>query len=133
MLNRAFVVASLLLALAVTLAAPVHAQNYNNNEANEVLTPEPYLEKSAFKLVRGVTNIVTSPGEIPKQIVMTTKKRGAVGVVLGLFKGVGMTTVRILSGVYEAATFPLPNDLDGHFGPVVRPEFVWSPSTPTGD
>ena len=95
------------------------------------MTPEPYFEKASYKLVRGLTNVVTSPAEIPKQIVVTTQDRGALGTVLGLFKGVGMTAMRIATGVWESVSFFAPNDLDGNFAPILKPEFVWDPSVPT--
>ena len=131
MLNRFVVIASLLLALVVIQSTPAFARVDTKQYPEEVLVPEPYLEKASYKLVRGVTNVITSPGEIPKQIVVTSRERGGLGALLGIFKGVGMTAMRVGSGVWEAITFFAPNDLDGNFGPILKPEYVWDPSVPT--
>ncbi len=132
MCNKFFVVAILLTTFLAVVASPVLATSVDNKDyVDEVLEPEGYLEKSGYKLVRGVTNIVTSPAEIPKQIVITTQNRGAIGTVLGLFKGVGMTILRVSAGAWETVTFLLPNSLDGDFSPMFKPEYVWDPSAPT--
>jgi putative exosortase-associated protein (TIGR04073 family) len=97
----------------------------------EAVAPEAYVENASYKLLRGLTNIVTSPAEIPKQITVTTRDRGAaIGPVLGLFKGLGMTLMRAGFGILETVTFPLPNDIEGSFAPILKPEYVWDPSPP---
>jgi putative exosortase-associated protein (TIGR04073 family) len=58
------------------------------------------------------------------------KKEGDAGgttraMTVGLAKGVGMTAARILSGVYEVATFPLP--IPAGYKPILNdPEFYWT-------
>ncbi len=130
--NRFMVVATLLTTLLAAVATPALATRVDNKDyVNEVLEPETYLENASYKLVRGITNIVTSPGEIPKQIVITTRDRGAIGPVLGIFKGAGMTIMRAGIGAWETISFLVPNSLTGDYSPILKPEFVWDPSAPT--
>lgn len=95
--------------------------------------PEAIAEKMAFKLVRGVTNVVTSPVEIPKQTVMTLRRHGAVGIIVGPVKGLGMMLYRGVMGITETVLFPVPQP--GYYEPMVDPEFVWQewdlPKKPT--
>ena len=131
MRNLLVFTAMLLVTVVTATAVPALAARVDNKEyIKTVLEPENYMENSSYKLVRGLTNIVTSPAEIPKQIVVTTRHRGAVGPVVGLLKGIGMTTMRIGIGVWETCTFMFPNSLDGDFSPIVKPEYVWDPSVP---
>ncbi|WP_432823751.1 exosortase system-associated protein, TIGR04073 family [Trichloromonas sp.] len=132
MSNRFFVMAILLTILLAAAATPAVAVPVDNKDyIDEVVAPETYLENASYKLVRGITNMVTSPAEIPKQIVVTTRDRGAIGPVLGLFKGVGMTVMRIGFGAWETVSFLLPNSLEGDFAPILKPEYVWNTSEPT--
>ncbi|OQY22526.1 MAG: hypothetical protein B6I37_06995 [Desulfobacteraceae bacterium 4572_35.2] len=113
------------------LCPSAYSQRYQGDGreyVEEVVAPEVYLENSSFKLVRGVANAITCPGEFPKQIVVTIRDRGPMGIVLGPLKGLGMMGLRGVSGIWEIATFPLPNTLDGDFSAILKPEFVWTPS-----
>jgi len=126
----------LLLAISIlttfsSLAFATTTDEYGRKYVDEVIAPESYLEKSSYKLVRGVANVVTCPGEFPKQIVVTVRDRGAMGIVLGPLKGLGMLTLRGTVGVYEVITSPLANTLDGDFSAILKPEFVWTPSSST--
>lgn len=126
-----FCVLSVSLSL-MCMTAPTYAQDpFGKEYVAEEVAPEEYLENASYKLVRGVTNLVTCPGEIPKQIIVTTRDRGALGVVLGLFKGFGMTVVRGSFGVWEGVTFFIPNSIDGDYSPILNPEFVWNRTTYT--
>jgi putative exosortase-associated protein (TIGR04073 family) len=132
MQNSFIVVTTLLISLLAAIATPALASRIDTKDyVDEVLEPETYLENASYKLVRGITNIVTSPGEIPKQIVITTRDRGAIGALLGIFKGTGMTIMRAGIGAWETLSFMLPNSLSGDFAPILKPEFVWDPSAPT--
>lgn len=132
MRNRFIIVTTLLITLLVAVATPTLAASVDNKDyIDEVVEPETYLENASYKFIRGITNIVTSPAEIPKQIVITTRDRGAIGPVLGLFKGAGMTIVRAGIGAWETILFMLPNNLAGDFAPILKPEYVWDPSAPT--
>ena len=92
--------------------------------STEALPPaEVVFEKMSDKLVRGVTNVATCPVELPKQIYKTTRDRGAVGAVIGLFKGVGMVCYRAVCGALETASFLVP--APGFYDPLAKPPFVW--------
>ena len=76
------------------------------------------------KLARGITNVVTGVGEIPRQLALTTQSEGALlGVPLGLFKGVMMTVVRTAAGAAEIALFLAP--APGFYEPILSPGLVW--------
>ncbi len=129
--KRLLLFMSLLLLLVTAAAAPaLAAEHTEKNYIDDVLEPETYLEESSFKLIRGLTNIVTCPGEIPKQMVLTTRDRGGIGVPLGFLKGIGMTVMRAGIGAWETVSFPAPNSMEGDFAPIMKPEFVWNPSPP---
>lgn len=91
--------------------------------AQETQPPEAVVEKMAFKLGRGVTNVVTSIAELPKQTYITVRDRGTVGYVIGPLKGIGMTLYRGVVGSVEAIFFMVPQP--GYYDPMVEPEYVW--------
>jgi len=129
--KRLLVFPSLLLVLLVSVGVPALAAEVDDKDyVDQVLEPESYLEQSSFKLIRGVTNIVTSPAEIPKQMVLTGRDLGALGVPVGFFKGIGMTVMRAGLGAWETVSFLLPNSMEGDFAPILKPEFVWNASDP---
>lgn len=103
------------LALVLLVSAQVHA----NNEQQ----PENIAAKMAVKFGRGVTNIVTSPLEIPKQTVLITRDLGFPGVLVGPIGGVLMTGYRALIGVAETVFFMVP--APGYYDEMLEPEFVW--------
>ncbi len=105
------------LALAVTISCstPAFAQDEPN--------PEFVVEKMAFKLGRGVTNIATAIVELPKQSYITVRDRGAVGYAIGPLKGIGMTLYRAFIGATETAFFLVPQP--GYYDPMIEPDFVW--------
>lgn len=92
--------------------------------AQENQKPETILGKMAFKLVRGVTNAATCVIEIPKQIQLTTRDRGTVGIVTGPIKGIGMTVYRAFAGAAETALFLVPQP--GYYDSIINPDFVWN-------
>ena len=91
--------------------------------AQETQRPEAVVEKMAFKLARGVTNVTTSIVELPKQSYLTVRSRGNVGYVIGPIKGIGMTVYRALIGTVETIFFLVPQP--GYYDPIVEPEYVW--------
>ena len=105
----------LLLLFGMTVTSPASAQ--------ESQPPAAIVEKMAFKLARGVTNVVTCVGELPKQTMNTIRDRGAVGYVIGPLKGLGMTFYRGLMGSVETIFFLVPQP--GYYDPMVDPEYVW--------
>ncbi|KAF0216171.1 MAG: hypothetical protein FD174_3794 [Geobacteraceae bacterium] len=92
--------------------------------AQETLKPEAVVEKMAFKLARGVTNVGTSIVELPKQSYLTVRDRGKVGYVIGPLKGIGMTFYRLLIGGVETLFFMVPQP--GYYDPIIEPEYVWN-------
>ncbi|HEX8960403.1 MAG TPA: exosortase system-associated protein, TIGR04073 family [Geobacteraceae bacterium] len=78
----------------------------------------------SFKLARGVANMATCVVELPKQIYLTSRGRGATGYVIGPLKGIGMTLYRAFTGVTETALFMVPQP--GYYDPMIDPEFVWN-------
>ena len=91
--------------------------------ATDIPKPESIAEKMSFKLVRGVTNVVTAIAEIPKQTMLTAQNHGTIGYVVGPIKGVGMTLYRGLIGLTETVFFMVPQP--GYYDPMIDPEFVW--------
>lgn len=76
------------------------------------------------KLGRGLANVFTGIVEIPKKVILTSKKENlAKGLTSGFMKGVQEGLVRTASGLYETLTFPIPSPAD--FEPMVIPEFVF--------
>ena len=84
-----------------------------------------YCDGVVKKLGRGICNVITCPFEISEQISRVHKENGPMAAVTyGLLKGVVMTGVRAVVGVYEVATFPVPVPSD--YQPILRdPEFFF--------
>lgn len=85
--------------------------------------PNAYAHTAAQKFGRGLAGMTCGVLEIPGNIVRETQTRGAIGVPLGLAKGVGMTVTRELVGVYEFITAPFP--APSGFRPILTPEYPW--------
>jgi putative exosortase-associated protein (TIGR04073 family) len=92
--------------------------------AHESAKPENIVGKMAFKFTRGITNVATSVVEIPKQSYLTVRDQGAVGVVIGPLKGLGMTAYRAFIGTVETALFLIPQP--GYYDSTIDPDFVWN-------
>lgn len=108
--------AMLSLLLLVCLVTPCFAQ--------EQPKPESIVGKMSMKFTRGITNIATSPAEIPKQTITSIRDQGALGAVIGPLKGVGMTVYRALIGTFETVFFMVPEP--GYYDPMVDPDYVWN-------
>lgn len=76
------------------------------------------------KFARGLAGMTTSFLELPGNIMAETKKSGAIGVPVGLAKGLGMIVTRTLVGVYEFVSAPFP--LPAGYRPILQPEYPWS-------
>lgn len=102
----------LVLMLIVNMAAPAYCQG------------------PLRKLGRGVSNIFTCFLEIPGRIRETYRQSDIVTAIgLGVPKGVVMTFFRLVYGVYETVTFPLPFPED--YEPILSdPEFLLGPKAP---
>ncbi len=81
--------------------------------------------EAIHKLGRGITNVVTAPVEIPKEIRVHWIKGSEktyhvlVWIFCGFVKGIVMTTARVGSGVVDIATFPFKNDA------LLQPNYVF--------
>ncbi|MEN8259319.1 MAG: exosortase system-associated protein, TIGR04073 family [Pseudomonadota bacterium] len=83
-------------------------------------TQKTYGQQVAHKAVSGLANLMTGWFEIPKNIINTTNSVNlAWGVTGGLFKGVLNMAGRMMSGMADLLTAPLPTK------PIPNPEFVW--------
>jgi len=100
----------LLVFILQILISPVYAENYN----------------ALRKFGRGVTNIVLSCAEVPRQMIKVKEEVGQpggdiAGLFYGTLRGVGYWVGRTCIGVYELTTFMIPS-----YKPVVEPEFIFS-------
>ena len=72
------------------------------------------------KFGRGISNIVTSPGELYTQPWLLTKDHATSTAIFGGFlKGTAMIIAREAVGIYEVLTFPLPFPKD--YRPIIKP------------
>lgn len=91
---------------------------------NDISHAEAVVQDMSGKLSRGVVNILTGWGEIPRQLVVSGKEKGAWAVLpIGIPAGAIMTVVRTGTGVFETALFFVP--IDDSYGPILEPAFVW--------
>lgn len=87
-------------------------------------SPQDVVNGMANKAARGMTNTATGWMEFPKQIYLTWQDEGAAkGILVGPFKGVGMTLVRTFAGIGELATFFVA--YPGFYDPMFDPSYVW--------
>ena len=84
-----------------------------------------YCDTAVKKLGRGACNVITAPFEIFEQTKRVNNSDGPMaGFTYGLLKGIAMTGVRAVVGVYEIATFPIPFPI--HYKPILKdPEFFF--------
>lgn len=88
--------------------------------SSQAIASDSYVNNSAEKLSSGIANAVTGWVELPKNIILTSKKEGpAYGITIGLAMGVMHTVGRSLVGVLDAATFFIPTK------PSVNPPYIW--------
>ena len=98
--------------------------NAANFRTIDSASPQQIVDAMATKGVRGAVNLVIGWVEFPKQIYVTTEESDWVrGIVIGPFKGIGMTVVRTVSGAGELLTFFLA--YPGFYDPWIEPRFVW--------
>jgi putative exosortase-associated protein (TIGR04073 family) len=109
---------TLVFLLALTLAA-----------SSPAFAVEKKMDDMWSKLGRGICNVLTGPLEIFNQPAQMAAggERWPIAFMGGIFKGTGVMIQRVLVGVYEILTFPVPNT-SGNFEPVMEPEFI----LPTG-
>ncbi len=87
------------------------------------LTAGAFADNAVTKLGRGIANIGTCVLEIPKAIGDSNTEDGPIAAAtVGVLTGILKTGVRLVVGVYEVVTFPIP--APKHYGPVLtEPEF----------
>ncbi|MFZ2313700.1 MAG: exosortase system-associated protein, TIGR04073 family [Methylobacter sp.] len=70
---------------------------------------QTYGSKISNKALRGFTNLLLSPMEIPKNVIKTTNESNPFyGIIGGIFKGLMHTAGRMSSGLIDLVFFPLP-------------------------
>ncbi len=89
------------------------------------LASPAYCDDPMKKLGRGICNLGTFFFEVPLQISRVNQTDGPMAAsTWGILKGFGMSGVRLLTGVYEAMTFPFPLPKD--YEPILKdPEFMF--------
>ena len=111
-------VASCLLFLIAATFAVAADKNYDGQPM------EGHMTLMSRKLIRGVTNVVTGIGEVPRQITRATiDEKSAATYTHGTLSGLGMVIVRTAVGVIETATFVI--QAPGNYDPLLDPAFVW--------
>ncbi|NQW29091.1 MAG: exosortase system-associated protein, TIGR04073 family [Ignavibacteria bacterium] len=85
---------------------------------------EDVVQDMSTKLTRGVFNVLTGWGEIPRQMIKSGHDKGwwavlPVGIPAGVIMGIGRTGV----GAFETLTFFIP--IHESYAPVLEPAFVW--------
>jgi putative exosortase-associated protein (TIGR04073 family) len=89
---------------------------------------EGYVNHMGNKFARGLINICTGIGEVPRQVTLTMADQGPVqGATVGLFKGLMMGVVRTAIGGVEAVMFMVP--APGYYDPMLDPAYVWESRT----
>ncbi|MCC7300915.1 MAG: exosortase system-associated protein, TIGR04073 family [Verrucomicrobia bacterium] len=113
----------LFFALSVTgalRAETVAGHNLSNTEA--------VVQDMSSKLNRGVVNVLTGWGEIPRQMIISGQDKGWWAVLpVGIPAGLILTVARTGTGLFEIVTFIAP--IDDSYGPLIDPAFVWQKST----
>jgi len=104
------------LALPLLLASLLMA-TVSNCFADE---QQSYGSQVGNKALNGFANITTAVLEIPKNIINTTNDSNfAYGIAGGLGKGILNTVGRIVTGITDLITAPLPTK------PIAYPLYVW--------
>lgn len=81
---------------------------------------QSYISNVGHKTLNGFTNIVTAVLEIPKNIINTTNDSNIIyGVFGGAAKGTINTVGRLVTGVTDIVTFPIPTK------PIAQPAYIW--------
>lgn len=95
-----------------------------------LVVPNSFAANDAIhKLGRGITNVVTAPVEIPKEIRAHWIKGSEktyhiiVWIFCGFVKGTVMTTARAGSGVWDVVSSPVSIPKD--YQPILKPDYVF--------
>lgn len=91
---------------------------------HELSDAEGLVQDMSSKLNRGVFNILTGWGEIPRQMIISGRDKGWwAPIPVGIPAGAIMTVVRTAAGAFEVITFCAP--INDTYGPLLDPAFVW--------
>lgn len=113
--------------ICVLFALGVLGTTARGSEAARETEASATVYRASDKLVRGITNVVTSPLEFPKRLRRRIHGDNTFrGWSLGTSLGVGYTAVRLVAGIYEILTFPAA--APKNYAPVLEPEYVWQES-----
>lgn len=84
-----------------------------------------YCQDPVRKLGRGVANIISSPLEIPNNMISRWRCDNAIfeSLVVGLPTGILRMVMRCGVGAFETVTFLFP--VPSGYCPVMEPEYVW--------
>jgi putative exosortase-associated protein (TIGR04073 family) len=112
---------SILMIGLLSFAGPLRAEVIAGHELSHA---EGLVQAMSSKLNRGVVNILTGWGEIPRQMIISGRDKGGWAVLpVGLPAGALMTVVRTGVGVFETGLFFVP--INDSYGPILIPGFVW--------
>lgn len=96
---------------------------------HELSHAEGVVQDMSAKLNRGIFNILTGWGEIPRQMIVSGCDKGWWAVLpVGIPAGAIMTVARTGVGVFETGLFFVP--INDSYGPIMDPAFVWQKSKP---
>ena len=113
----------------------VKHENLKTKEENEIkndkwekenhhIPLEKTVDKVTFKFVRGVTNVITGWGEIPRQLIISTMNDEVYMILpLGLSRGIALTIARTVVGAMDTIFFFYSPD--GSYSSLINPSFVW--------
>jgi putative exosortase-associated protein (TIGR04073 family) len=95
-----------------------------NAHAGAAVVEQMNSNKALTKFSRGVTNIVTSPGEVINQMPTAIEQSPdyLTGFIMTVGRGIGYTLLRLGSGIYDVVTFPFPGKTD--YKPIMQPETI---------
>lgn len=93
--------------------------------AEPICTSKMNSNKALTKFSRGVTNIVSSPGEYATQTptAMEQSPDYLTGFLMTIGRGTGYMLLRAASGIYDVVTFPFPGPTN--YGPIMQPETIF--------
>ena len=115
-----------ILLMVLSFGTALHAEEVAGQDLSHA---ELVVQDMSAKLNRGVVNILTGWGEIPRQMVVSKRDRGWWAVLpVGIPAGAIMTLGRTGTGVFETALFFVP--INNSYGPILKPAFVWQKSDP---
>ena len=114
------------LALFGRTAQNVHAEHPSTYWIDTEPENDEYTASRKFS--RGLVNIGLGWTEIfyqPKYLAEVESYRWPAAVFGGVARGLGFTLVRLVSGIYDVVTFPIP--LPKGYAPLVKPDFPMDP------